>query len=205
MKKTVLLCLLLLPLCIGGLRAEDDTAQFLEALAGMQELTGRFEQRQFSIDGALVQESRGNFRLLRPGYFSWEIEYPGSQLIIADPEFVWHYDRDLETVTRRPSNSGSGMSPMQVLGGDENALRQGFTVVHEGEGVFALEPRDGDPGFRRLRVSLRAFLIEQMEIVDNLNQQLLIQFDNLNVEAGLAPADFGFVPPPGIDTFYYDE
>ena len=59
-----------------------------------------------------------------PGFFSWEISSPDSQLIIANPEYLWHYDIDLETVTRRPVVGMWKMSPLQILGGDESVLRE---------------------------------------------------------------------------------
>lgn len=205
MKRIQALWGLLFCLAPLGVQASDAADRLIEALSGMQQLVGQFHQRQYAQNDVLVMESRGNFRLLRPGYFSWEIESPGSQLIIADPTAVWHYDRDLETVTRRPVNTGAGMSPLQVLGGDESALREGYEVTDQGEGVFTLVPVAGDPGFRSLTVRLRAFLIEGMEIIDNLNQRVLIDFSDLDVETGLTREDFAFRPPEGVDTFYYDQ
>ena len=199
------MCLLLSLLQVPAARAEDATDQLLEALSGMQQLSGRFRQRQYADDGQVVMESLGRFRLLRPGYFSWEVESPGSQLIIADPEGVWHYDRDLETASRRRTSGDEGMSPLQVLGGDEAALRAGYRVTREGDEVFTLVPEGGNPGFRQLQVTLRAYLIESMEIIDNLNQRVSIEFGELSVDEGLTPADFDFQPPEGADVFYYDE
>jgi outer membrane lipoprotein carrier protein len=198
-------CGLAILLLSGSLSAQDATDRLLEALSGMQQLTGSFQQRQYAENDVLVLESRGRFRLLRPGYFSWEIEAPGRQLIIADPSSLWHYDRDLETVTRRPVNSGASMSPLQVLGGDASALRENYNVTEEGGGVFTLEPAGVDPGFRQLSVKLRAFLIERMEIIDNLNHTVVIEFADLDVDAGLTSEDFAFRPPEGVDTFYYDK
>jgi outer membrane lipoprotein carrier protein len=126
-------------------------------------------------------------------------------LIIADPDGVWHYDRDLETASRRPADGTDGMSPLQVLGGNESALREGYRISAEGEEVFTLIPRSGNPGFRQLKVSLRAYLIEKMEIVDNLNQRVEIDFGELRVDSGLTPEQFAFQPPEGVDVFYYDE
>lgn len=202
---TILIALLGLLLVCAGPRAQDATDQLLEALEGMQDLQGTFSQRQYGQNGVLLVESAGNFKLLRPGYFSWEIEMPDSQLIIADPEWMWHYDRDLETVTRRPVAGQAKQSPLQVLGGDETALREGFEVMQEGEGAFALTPLVGDPGFRRLSLKIRGYLIERMEILDNLSQRVTIEFGDLEVDTGLSPEDFSFVPPKDVDTFFYEQ
>ena len=105
---------------------DTDLNDLLAALAPIERLQGLFAQRQYGQDSLLLAESSGSFKLLRPGYFAWEIRSPDQQLIIADPEFIWHFDRDLETVTRRPVNSESAMTPLQILGGDESALREKF-------------------------------------------------------------------------------
>ncbi len=205
MLRFLVLCLLPLLLQVTAVRAQDATDALLESLSGMQQLTGRFRQRQYDEKGQVVMESLGRFRLLRPGYFAWDIESPGSQLVIADPGGIWHYDRDLETASRRPLDSGEGMSPLQVLGGDEAALRQGYRIAAEGEDTFTLVPEKGNPGFRQLKVRLRAYLIESMEIIDNLNQRVEIDFGELQANPQLTPEDFSFEPPEGIDVFYYDQ
>ena len=204
MRRLTFLCLLVITLQATAEPAVDATEQLLQSLSGMQQLTGKFRQRQYDDSGEVVTESIGRFRLLRPGYFSWEIDSPGSQLIIADPEGVWHFDRDLETASRRPVDAGDGMSPLQVLGGDEAALRDGYQVTLEGKEVFILVPIAGNPGFRQLQVTLREYLIENMEILDNLNQRVEIDFGELRVDSDLTPEDFAFQPPEGVDVFYYD-
>ena len=115
------------------------------------------------------------------------------------------YRVDLETASRRPLDGGEGMSPLQVLGGDEAALRQGYRITAEGEDTFTLVPETGNPGFRQLKVRLRAYLIESMEIIDNLNQRVEIDFGELQANPGLTPRDFSFEPPEGVDVFYYDQ
>ncbi len=127
-------------------QAESDVDDLLAALAPIKHLQGSFSQQQYGQDNLLLAESSGKFRLLRPGYFAWEILSPDEQLIIAGPEFIWHYDRDLETVTRRPVTSNAEMTPLQILGGDESALREKFQVVRKAEGTFLLTPLSADVG-----------------------------------------------------------
>ena len=198
------LWLTLSPLWVG---AQSATAidELLSALDEIQQLQGSFEQRQYGEKDVLLVQSSGTFRLLRPGYFAWEITDPDSQLIIATPEFVWHHDRDLETVTRRPVNDSAQMSPLQVLGGDASVLREKFTVEKAGAGAYNLVPHSADVGFKRLMLRLDGARIEGMEILDSLNQRVVIDFAQLDTEAGLSSADFAFSPPDGVDLFYYDE
>lgn len=201
-----LLCLWLgiLPL-LSHAQATSDVDELIVALAPVKQLQGSFTQRQYGQDNQLLTESSGRFRLLRPGYFAWEIQSPDQQLIIAGPEFIWHHDLDLETVTRRPVTTNAEMTPLQILGGDEDALRQEFDVVRKAQGTFLLTPRSSEVGFKQLTLYLDKAQLTGMEIQDNLDQNVVIKFTDLDSASALTSADFAFTPPPGVDLFYYDE
>lgn len=168
-------------------------------------LQGRFEQSQFDANNTLLAKSGGSFKLLRPGYFAWDIRRPDSQLIIADPVHIWHFDRDLDTVTRRPIAASRQASPLQVLGGDAAALREQFEVKQSGPQRFVLTPRGANPDFSQLTVVLATDGIDSMEIRDRLDQRIAITLTELDSESELTAADFAFTPPPQADLFYYDE
>ena len=191
---------------VGAVRADGQAAAALiDHLAGIEQLAGSFRQVQFSTSGDdIVGEASGRFRLLRPGYFAWEIDAPDNQLIIADPEYVWHYDRDLETVTRRPVEGNEALSPLQVLGGNSEVLRKRFAISQSAEGDFQLRPLADNAGFRSLRLRLQEGGLAGMEILDNLDQRLVITFTDVRSDAGLTAADFAFTPPEGVDLFYHD-
>lgn len=195
-------------LVIGIARAGDDPTLALTAeLEQITQLQGQFLQRQYAVNGGdLVGEARGNFRLLRPGYFAWEINEPDSQLIIADLEHLWHFDRDLETVTRRPVAGREEMSPLQVLGGNTELLTKSFSIEEAGAGRYLLTPVAGsNPGFKSLVLIIAAGQLSGMEIEDSLGQRLFIEFSGVDAQTQLTPADFAFVPPEGADLFYHDQ
>lgn len=206
---TRLLLIVTLGLCLAtGVARSDEaaTGELIEQLQQIQQLQGQFEQRQFGAgSGELVATTRGNFRLLRPGYFAWEINEPDRQLIIADLEHLWHYDLDLETVTRRPVSGREELSPLQVLGGDTDILKQRFEVSGEGAGRYLLTPNSGNPGFRSLVLILSQGQLAGMEIRDNLDQRLVIEFSAVDAQTTLTLDDFRFVPPEGADLFYHDQ
>lgn len=175
------------------------------ALAPLKQLQGNFTQRQYDPQSALLAETSGRFSLLRPGYFAWEIREPSEQLIIADPEFVWHHDHDLETVTRRPVSGSAEWSPLQILGGDESALRQNFQVQQLAGESYLLTPLSTQFGFNKLTLTLDGSTLKKMEIEDSLGQLVEIDFSDLDSVSPLGKEDFAFTPPAGADLFYYDE
>lgn len=186
--------------------AADAVAQLAQVLAGIGHLQGAFTQRQFAEDGSELGRSSGRFKLLRPGYFSWDIQSPDSQLVVAGPDFIWHYDRDLETVTRQPVAGQAALSPLQVLGGEAGALEEHYAVAFgEHADEFLLQPHAPDAGFNSLALSFKGGAIQRLSFVDNLGQCVEIELSELDAETVLSPADFAFTPPPGADLFYHDE
>jgi outer membrane lipoprotein carrier protein len=191
-------------------RAQADAANELIAILNQSaSLQGQFQQSQYDVSNTFMGESSGSFKMLRPGYFSWDISSPDSQLILATPQYIWHHDRDLETVTRRPSSNAAAVTPLQILGGDEQLLRAQFDVELSSDGVFTLVPKAEEgtdsPVFSRLSLSAADGVISGMEIIDGLQQRLVIKFDNVDRATVLTTEAFEFTPPEGVDLFLYDE
>jgi outer membrane lipoprotein carrier protein len=189
-------------------RAEDTVAtdQLLAELKPISHLQGEFSQRQFGEDGSVVAQSSGVFKLLRPFYFIWEIRAPDQQLIVANAEYLWHYDIDLQTATRRPVVGNVEASPLQILGGDESVLRDQYSVTRDSDDTFTLTPVGTEHGFRRLTVTFAADTISRMDIVDKLGQRVVVDFNNVDSKSTLTSNDFEFTPPSeDVDMFYYDD
>ncbi|RLQ20583.1 outer membrane lipoprotein carrier protein LolA [Seongchinamella sediminis] len=207
MKKIVLLFALGLCLVAGIARSGNAaTEQLILLLADLQQLQGEFRQTQYGDgESGVTGNSSGRFKLLKPHYVSWEIDSPDKQLIVADGEYLWHFDRDLETVTRRPVAGQQDLSPLQILAGDSSLLRENFVVANTGQGRFQLAPLDGNAAFKSLTLVFVDGQVSAMEVVDKLNQRLFIELLAVDADAPLKPADFAFVPPEGVDLFYHDQ
>jgi outer membrane lipoprotein carrier protein len=186
-------------------QSSADVNALLVLLEQFEQVQGSFSQRQFGQDNILLAESTGEFRVLRPSYFAWEVLSPDEQLIIVGPEFIWHYDRDLETVTRRPVTGDAEMVPLKILGGDAEKLQEKFAIVRRSEDAFVLTPLSESVGFKQLILYVDQTQLSGMEIQDNLDQFVEIKFTNLDADVELSSADFAFTPPPGADLFYYDQ
>ena len=194
-------------LLAGFARAEDTAAtdQLLQRLNRITYLQGDFSQSQFGDGDTVLSRSSGRFKLLRPFFFSWDILSPDNQLIVANAEYLWHYDIDLQTATRRPVVGNVEASPLQILGGDESALRDRYTVTRDADDTFTLTPDDDGHSFRRLTVTFADVAIVRMDILDKLGQRVVVDFDEVDTKTPLTARDFEFTPPAeGVDLFYYD-
>jgi outer membrane lipoprotein carrier protein len=196
----------LLLACLSGQTMASTALDALrDALATLESLQGAFTQKQYSETGELLEQRSGRFAVLRPGFFRWDITHPDSQLIVADPHYLWHFDRDLETVTRRPASSSGQMAPLRVLGGDALALAESFRVEYSAQGAFVLYPQEEGAGFQQVELVLHEGVLSRMNVQDELGQTITIEYFDVDTQTPLTPADFTFTPPAGADLFYYDE
>jgi outer membrane lipoprotein carrier protein len=192
-------------LSMAQAQTNPDAAALLTLLEQFDHLQGSFSQRQLGPDKKLLAESSGKFKILRPSYFAWEVLDPDEQLIIVDPQFIWHYDRDLETVTRRPVTDDAEMVPLAILGGDAEKLQKRFQIVRQSEDTFVLTPLSEGIGFKQLTLYVDQARLGGMNVQDNLGQLVEITFSDLDAETPLDSADFTFTPTPDADLFYYEQ
>src|SRR5438270_640278 len=123
--------LLLALLVASGVRAAA-IERFKSFVRTTQSARADFEQKVHDRDRKLVQESKGNFVLLRPGRFRWVYDKPVDQLIVGDGERVWIYDRDLKQATVRKLSKALGSTPAALLAGSSD-VESAFELSDAGE------------------------------------------------------------------------
>lgn len=196
-----LLCLLLFALGFGP-RAEasalDALAERLQALNGV---SGNFEQALVAEDGKVLEQSRGDFRMLRPGYLAWHIREPDEQLLMASGETLWHYDVELETATRRSIPVGNPTSPLTILGGNVKLLENYYSVTRSTDDSWTLVPTFEGAEFESVELSFGERWPSQMRIRDRLGRSTRIDLVDVIESDTLTPADFDFRPPDGVDVY----
>ncbi len=196
--------LLGLALVLAPAFAHADTAALQQALKGLDSLSGEFQQTLVSEYGKALEQSSGRFSLLRPAYLSWHILAPEEQLLVAADDVFWHYDVELEAVTRRRIDPGNPTSPLAILGGDRAVLDDYYEVTETAPGEFSLLPLFSGAEFMAVELTVVDALPSVMRIHDRLGRTTLIELKSLDASPALAPEDFGFEPPAGID-IYSDE
>ncbi len=164
--------------------------------------SGQFEQRIYSRERKLVQESRGTLAFARPGKFRWTYSKPYAQLIVGDGARVWVYDEDLNQVTVRKLDQALGSKPAALLAGANDALRA-FALRDQGakDGLEWVEavPREKESNFERFRLGFSAAGLERMELIDSFGQTTVLRFKGLQRNPRVDPELFRFAPPKGAD------
>lgn len=181
--------------------------QFKTFAAGTKSAKGEFVQRQVKKADAggkakVSTPASGTFEFARPGKFIWTYLKPYEQLLQADGEQLYIYDKDLSQVTVKKLGDALGSSPAAILFGS-NDLEKNFTLAEAGtrDGLEWLKatPKAKDTTFDEINIGLRNGVPEAMELRDSFGQTSLLSFKNFQKNPSLAANHFKFVMPKGAD------
>jgi outer membrane lipoprotein carrier protein len=105
-------------------RAETAIEQLRAFLKDTGSARGEFTQRVTSRSQSAGQVSSGSFVFQRPGRFRWVYQKPYEQVIVADGERMFLYDKDLNQVTVRAGGSDPGQPGLDPVW--RRPVRQGL-------------------------------------------------------------------------------
>lgn len=191
---------LVLAVAAGAVRA--DATDALKAFV-RDAKTGQanFTQTVTSPDGLKKKTSSGSFEFARPNRFRFAYTKPFEQLIVADGQKVWIYDRDLNQASSRKLAQALGATPAALLAG--GSLEQDFELkpAPDRDGLSWVEatPRARDGALQSVRIGFRGAELAAIEIRDSFGQTSLLQFSQMSTNVALPPERFRFVVPAGAD------
>ncbi len=194
-------------LAIPALAGAAALDQFKAFVGSTKSARGEFTQRQVKMmDGAarVSNQSAGSFAFARPGKFIWTYEKPYEQVLQADGDNLYIYDKDLNQVTIKKLGDALGSSPAAILFGS-NDLEKNFTLKEAGtkDGLEWLEaiPKTKDTTFERIGIGLKNGVPQAMELRDSFGQVSLLTFNRFEKNPPLPAGQFKFVVPKGADVF----
>ncbi|MFI4940731.1 MAG: outer membrane lipoprotein chaperone LolA [Burkholderiales bacterium] len=197
-----------LALALPGNSQASALEQFKSFVAGTKAAKGEFSQYMVRSGaaakdgGKASRPSTGNFLFSRPGKFIWTYQKPYEQVLQADGEQLYVYDKDLNQVTTKKLGNALASSPAAILFGS-NDLEKNFNVKEAGvrNGMEWLEatPKAKDTTFDRIGIGLRNGVPEAMELSDSFGQTSVLTFTKFERNPALAADQFKFVLPKGAD------
>lgn len=194
-------------MALPALASASALDQFKSFVATTKAAKGEFTQRQVKVDSGTTKVSNastGTFVFARPGKFIWTYEKPYEQVLQADGENLYIYDKDLNQVTIRKLGDALGSSPAAILFGS-NDLEKNFTLRDAGakDGLEWLEatPKTRDTTFERIGIGLKDGVPHAMELRDSFGQVSLLSFKKFEKNPPIASGQFTFAVPKGADVF----
>jgi outer membrane lipoprotein carrier protein len=190
-----LVMLLLSQAAVAG--GEEALKEFIKDLRGFQA-----DFKQTITQGSKEEKSTGLLTLEKPGKFRWDYEKPNPHLVLADSNYVWIYDPDLEQVTRRKQATALQGTPAQVLVSDD-PLDKSFEISgdskEKGLEWVKLIPRDKDSQYDHIRLAFKGKDLDRIVIYDKFDQVTEIEFSKIERNPKLDWDFFLFEPPEGAD------
>lgn len=193
-----------LSLAAAGVAQASALEQFKSFVAATKSARGEFTQRQVkkSENSKAAAPSSGTFVFARPGKFIWTYQKPYDQVLQADGEQLYIYDKDLNQVTVKKLGDALGSSPAAILFGS-NDLEKNFTLSEAGarDGLEWLDakPKAKDAAFEQISIGLRNGTPEAMELRDAFGQTSILAFKKFEKNPTLAAQQFKFDMPKGAD------
>jgi outer membrane lipoprotein carrier protein len=193
---------LLLALAASAPARAGAVAALREFLLQTKTARGEFTQQVTRGQAQAAPPSSGTFFFERPGKFRWIYARPYEQVLVADGERLYLYDKDLNQVTVKKVTAALPASPASILfGGSE--FERDFVVTEAGtrDGVEWLKavPRTKDSQFERIEIGFRDGAPAAMVLVDSFGQVSRLAFSRFERNAKLDAQLFRFVPPAGAD------
>ena len=182
--------------------AEEQFDILFSWLHSFTSLSGAFKQTQSRAYDGVSAESTGEFKGLKPNFFMWHQITPDDQLVISDVEFIWHYDKDLETVARRKISDQ--MASLQLLLGDSTSIKNEYSIFLPNTGDYHLTPRNPHSNFQMIRLYFTKHELSQIRIIDRIGHELIIELSDLQYNPSLTAEDFVINASENAE-FLYDE
>jgi len=180
--------------------AEEDLSKRLKAI---ETFSAAFTQIISDPSGEEIQSTSGLVQLKTPGLFYWQVNPPYEQLVVANQQFLWVYDADLEQVTISDRQKLDN-SPAQILSGDFSSLGDQYSVTEKkqkGGNLYRLKALvDNNQTFTELLFEFnKQSLLTGMKLTDRLGQVTSVLFSEIKLNAGIADTVFEFGTPEGVD------
>ena len=180
----------------------------IESLARLLEpyrtFSADFQQSTLDSKGVSITEMTGALAIASESIFYWKTNPPFSQVIVADGEVLWVFDKDLYQVQVRPLDDTLTASPAVILSGDLDVLGSRFQITEERSGtiaIYALQPRATDEVTQQIVLRFDGARLLDLSIEDALGNRSLVSLTEVKYGK---PADalFKFKPPDGADVIY---
>src|SRR5438128_2511577 len=191
-------------LALAGLAHASALDQFKTFVSATKSARGDFTQTQVrkSNSGKAAPVSTGTFVFARPGKFIWTYQKPYEQVLQADGETLYIYEKDLNQVTTRKLGNALGSSPAAILFGS-NDLEKNFTLAEAGarDGLewLTATPKAKDTTFEQIGIGLKDGVPQAMELKDAFGQTSVLKFTSFQRNPPLGATHFKFEAPKGVE------
>ncbi|WP_119396096.1 outer membrane lipoprotein chaperone LolA [Salinibius halmophilus] len=199
-KQLKLIGLLLLPLT-----AVASPLQSLQSLlAPIESLKAEFLQTTFADLGSMdYSQVEGELVIAKPDLLYWYAALPFEQTLVADGQYYWVWDKDLEQATKEDLGDRIANSPAGLLTSGPQAIGERFTVrIDDVSGdieSYELIPHQADQGYEKVVMTFANEIPKEVEIHDSFGGATMLMLKNVELNGDISPAQFQLELPDDTD------
>ncbi len=154
--------------------------------------------------------SKGSFEFIRPQQFRFDYTSPYAQMILADGQTLWVYDKDIAQVSAKAQSQALGNTPAALiaLASDVSVVQKDFVLENlaPAEGLEWVKgtPKKPDGPLLWVKFGLKSseqgVRLERLEMRDAFNQDSALSFIDFQINPKALLHDrFVFKPPVGVE------
>lgn len=170
-------------------------------LSEIHTLDARFTQTVATKHG-VASRTTGTLALSRPGRFRWQTQQPTEQIVVADGQRVWIYDKDLEQVAVRKQTQTLGAAGALFLSQSTQAIGRDFTVTYSQSDhteTFILQAKSSKANFERVILVFHKQQLASIALDDQLGQHTTVTFKQVRINHSEPASLFTLKVPAGVD------
>jgi outer membrane lipoprotein carrier protein len=198
-------------LCVLGLFCQaawaSPATDLVEILKPIKIYRADFAQKIFDSEGQQIAKAQGEMVVSRPDKFYWEAKKPDPILVIGDGKTLWNYDKELAQVMRQPLGEAISNSPAKLLAGDLSDVEKDFVVAavnkkqcdNLSEKCYELKPTQKEAPISHIYLGIQKGAINVVKMHDNLGQNVITHFSNIDLNPKVNEKMFQFKVPKGVD------
>jgi len=176
--------------------------QLIQKIESIQNISADFQQVLF-INGRRSASTSGHFVLSRPGHMRWTTTKPGRQILVADGQYIWVYEPELQQATKRLQKHGVAGTAGLFLSAKPNLWVQAYQVSNLqaplGHQVFQLKAKNSKRSIAKLILSFNQQSLQQIEFWDQLGQYSQITLLHPKVNQKIQASEFSIKLPKQVD------
>tara|TARA_R110001583_G_scaffold112917_6_gene263147 strand:- start:31984 stop:32616 length:633 start_codon:yes stop_codon:yes gene_type:complete len=176
----------------------SDAQQLKDKFALFEQINATFVQRITSAEGKLLNESRGEMSISRPGKFHWHILTPEEDLIVSNGETIWYYSPFIEQVTLINFTDAVNGTPFALLAGASDAQWADY-VVSKKDNQFSVTNSAQTPTSTFVFEFDNNNKVSKFSVLEELGQRSDFLLDYKNSETHIDDAIFEFKVLEGVE------
>ncbi|WP_413698596.1 outer membrane lipoprotein chaperone LolA [Psychromonas sp. KJ10-10] len=176
----------------------EDALQLKNKLALFEHVNATFVQRITSAEGKLLNESRGEMSISRPGKFHWHIKTPDEDLIVSNGETIWYYSPFIEQVTLINFADAVDGTPFALLAGASETQWSDYDVSKKGN-QFSVKHATSTQASMFIFEFDEQDNVSKFVVIEEQGQRSEFLLENKQSDTMIDQALFEFQIPQGVE------